>query len=83
MSGLPKINWPALSLSGLWDALNDPARHATPQSTIDAICYCVRARGIAALEEPNIKERLSRCDAAARKQIDERIETMRDKGLLP
>jgi hypothetical protein len=82
MSGLPK-NWPALPLGALWSALNNTAQHATPQSTIDAILYCVRTRGIAALEEPNNKERLASCDAAARKQIDERIERMRDKGLLP
>jgi len=82
MSGLPK-NWYALSLGALWSALNDTAQHATPQSTIDAILYCVRTRGIAALEKPNNKERLAGCDAAARKQINERIEKMRDKGLLP
>jgi hypothetical protein len=82
MSGLPK-NWAALSLGALWSALNDTAQRATPQLTIDAILYCVRTRGIAALEEPNNKERLSLCDEAAMKQIRERIERMRDKGLLP
>ena len=82
MSGLPK-NWATLSLGALWAALNDPARHATPQSTIDAILYSVRARGIAALEEENVKERLSRCDEAAMKQIHERICRMRERGLLP
>ena len=46
-------------------------------------CYCVRTRGIAALEEPNIKERLASCDEAAMKQIRERIEKMRQRGLLP
>jgi hypothetical protein len=82
MSNLPK-NWDTLSLGALWDALNHPSRFATPQSTIDAICYCVRARGIAALEEPNIKERLASCDEGAMRQINERIERMREKGLLP
>jgi hypothetical protein len=82
MTGLPK-DWDRLSLGALWDNLNDPQRFATPQSTIDAICYCIRTRGIAALEEENIKERLANCDAAARKQIDERIEGMRERGLLP
>ena len=82
MSGLPK-NWYALSLGALWSALNDTAQHATPQSTIDAILYCVRTRGIAALEEPNIIERLSRCDEAAMQQIRKRIERMRQEGLLP
>lgn len=82
MSNLPK-NWNTLSLGALWDVLNGPSRFATPQSVIDAIVYSVRSRGVAALEEPNIKERLASCDAAARKQIDERIERMREKGLLP
>jgi len=82
MTSLPK-NWDTLSLGALWNVLHDPARHATPQSTIDAILYCVRARGIAALEEPNIKEQLASCDAAARKQVDERIERLRERGLLP
>jgi hypothetical protein len=82
MTALPK-NWHTLSLGALWNALNDPNRFATPQSTVDAICYCVRTRGVVALEEPNIKERLSRCDEAATKHIRERIEKMRGKGLLP
>jgi hypothetical protein len=54
----------------------------TAQSTIEAIVYCVRARGIAALQEPANEERLSRCDQAAMKQIHERIKTMRDKGII-
>jgi hypothetical protein len=82
VSELPK-NWDRLSLDALSSALNDPARYATPQSTVEAILYCVRTRGIAALEEPNNKERLARCDAVAREQIDERIKKMREKGLLP
>ena len=45
--------------------------------------YCVRTRGMAALKEPANEERLSCCDAAAMKQIRERIERMRQKGLLP
>jgi hypothetical protein len=61
---------------------NDPHNYATPQTTIEAILYCVRTRGVAALEEPNNKERLSRCDATAMKQIHDRIERMRQKGSL-
>jgi hypothetical protein len=82
MTGLPK-NWDGLSLDALWNALNHPSRFATPQSVVDAIVYSVRARGIAALEEPNIKERLANCDQAAMKQIRDRIEKLRAKGLLP
>jgi hypothetical protein len=82
MSDLPK-NWDVLSLGALWDALNHPSRFATPQSVVDTIVYSVRARGIAALGEPNIKERLANCDEAAMKQIRDRIDGMRAKGLLP
>jgi len=77
------VNKRRIPFGALWDSLNDPSRFATPQSTTEAILYCVRTRGIAALEEPDNKGRLARCDAAAREQIDERIERMREKGLLP
>jgi hypothetical protein len=81
MTALPK-NWDKLSLGALWDVLNHPSRFPTPQSVIDAILYSVRSRGLAALKEPNIKERLASCDEAATKQIRERIEGLREKGLL-
>jgi hypothetical protein len=45
----------------------------TPQVTIEAILYCVRERGLAALKEPATVERLARCDAAAKAEIDQRI----------
>lgn len=45
----------------------------TPQTTVDAVVHCVRTRGVAALKEPANIERLSRCDAAARAQINQRI----------
>jgi len=35
-----------MPVDALWNALNDPARRATPQSTIEAILYSVRSRGI-------------------------------------
>jgi hypothetical protein len=45
----------------------------TPQVTIEAILFGVRERGVAALEEPDTVERLARCDASAKTQIDKRI----------
>jgi hypothetical protein len=81
VSNLPK-NWDVLLLDALWNNINDPQRYATPQSTIEAILYSVRSRGPAALKEPGSEERLSRCDEATMKQIRERIERMRQKGLL-
>jgi hypothetical protein len=74
--------WETMSVGRLWDALNDPARFATPDSTIDAVLYCVRKRGIAALKEPANINRLKRCDEAARATIDRRIAALVAKGLL-
>jgi hypothetical protein len=52
---------------------------STPQSTIEAVLYCVRERGLAALREPTNLERLSQCDGKARAQINERIAKL-EKG---
>jgi hypothetical protein len=69
-------NWKDMALDALYADINNPRRFPTPQSTIEAIVYAVRERGIAALKEPDNIERLSRCDTAARKQINERIENL-------
>jgi hypothetical protein len=50
-----------------------------PQVTIETVLYCVRERGLAALKQPANLERLSRCDEAARAQINERIAKL-EKG---
>ena len=49
MTELPK-NWDTLSLDALWNNLNDPQRYPTPQSTIEAVMYSIRERGLAALK---------------------------------
>ncbi len=54
----------------------------TPQSVIEAVLTSVCARGPAALGEPKCVERLSRCDAAAKAQINERIAKLEATGLL-
>jgi hypothetical protein len=64
-------------LGALWDKLNNVSRFPTPQSTIDAILFAVRERGLKALKEPATLERLSRCDAAARLQINRHLEKMK------
>jgi hypothetical protein len=51
-------------------------RRLTPRSTIDAILYCVRTRGLAALKELANLERLRRCDAMAQAEINERIDKL-------
>jgi hypothetical protein len=45
----------------------------TAESTIEAIMWSVRQRGIAALDEPANVERLSRCDERAKAETNNRI----------
>jgi hypothetical protein len=59
--------------------LNGQRRPPTPQTTIEAIIWCVRTRGLAALQEPANIERLFQCDADARAQINKRIESLLKK----
>jgi hypothetical protein len=58
-----------------------PAPRPTPQTVVEAVLHCVRERGVAALKETINQERLSRCDAAARQQINERIERLKKAGV--
>jgi hypothetical protein len=48
-------------------------RNAQARRDIDAIIHAVRQDGIAALKHPDNVERLSRCDARARAEINSRI----------
>lgn len=52
----------------------------TPQTLIEALLYCVRERGLAALKEPDNRRRLRDCDRAARDQIDRRIAALIQAG---
>ena len=65
--------WDTMCVGSLWDALNDPRRHSTPQVTIEAVVHAVRERGVDALKEAATIERLSRCDAKARAEINRRV----------
>lgn len=67
--------WEDMSLGALWERLNDPRR--TSRNTIEAIMVAVRMRGLAALKEPANIERLGRCDAQARAEINRRIASQR------
>ena len=49
----------------------------TPQVTIEALVYCVRTRGIGALQAPANVERLAHCDDAAQAEIMRRIAKLR------
>jgi hypothetical protein len=46
---------------------------STPQTTIEAVMYCVRERGLAALREPANQQRLMTLDDAARAEVNGRI----------
>jgi hypothetical protein len=58
------------------------AERPTPQSTIEAVMVAVRARGIGALREPDNLQRLRRCDAKAKAEINRRIDALFQKGIL-
>lgn len=66
---------PSVSVDSAYAQIQSQPR-PTPQTVVEAILYCVRARGVAALKEPANIERLSRCDEAATKEINERIAKM-------
>jgi hypothetical protein len=70
-----------ISLSAAWHELNDSRNRPTSRFTINAVVHSVRERGLSALKEPANLERLSRCDAAAKTEINERIEKL--GGLEP
>ena len=48
-------------------------RRLTPQTTIEAVMYCVRERGLTALREPANQQRLMTFDDAARAEVNRRI----------
>lgn len=67
----------SVSLDTAWAELNDCRNRPTPKVTIEAVMHSVRERGLAALKEPANVERLSRCDAAAKAEIEQRIAKLR------
>lgn len=58
------------------DRRGDQHPRPTPQSTIEAVWYCVRTRGVAALQEPTNNIRLQAFDEAARTELNARINRM-------
>jgi hypothetical protein len=59
------------SINADWDDIRRQRR--TPQTTIEAIIYTVRTRGVVASKEPANIERLWRCDGAAKDEINQHI----------
>ena len=64
---------PDISLVHAWNAINDPRHGPTPQVTVEAIVFSVQERCIGALKDRSNVERLSRCDKAAKNEINRRI----------
>jgi hypothetical protein len=56
-----------------------PTPRPTPEATLEAIEQAVRDRGVPALKEPAARERLSRCDDAARAEIDRWLANFKTK----
>ena len=54
---------------------------STPQTTIEAVMYCVRERGLAALREPANQQRLMTFDDAARAEVNRRIAKLEQERL--
>jgi hypothetical protein len=52
---------------------------STPQTTIEAVMYCVRERGLAALCEPSNQQRLMTLDDAARAEVNRRIAKLEEE----
>jgi hypothetical protein len=65
-----------VSLNAAWHERSDPRNRPTSKATVDAVVFTVRERGRAALKEAAMKERLARCDAAARAEINKQIQKL-------
>jgi hypothetical protein len=79
---LRRILDPNISFERAWRELNDPQHRPTPSTTIEAIMLSVRERGVIALKDPCNIARLSRCDTAAKAQINRRISALKKSGLI-
>jgi hypothetical protein len=66
-----------VSLDRALSEINRQGNRPTPQVIIEAIWICIRERGLAALNEPDTKQRLAYCDAAARAELTRRIKRLR------
>jgi hypothetical protein len=71
-----------ISLDTTYRELTDPCDRPTPRFTVEAVMLTVRERGVAALKEPANIERLARCDAAAKVQIDRYIKKLIDRKAI-
>jgi hypothetical protein len=76
---LRRLMQPDVTLDQACKEINDPQQRPTPRVVVEAVMLAVRQRGLAALREPAVVERLERCDRAAREEINQRIEKLGQK----
>jgi hypothetical protein len=62
-----------VSIDRAWQELNDVRNWSTPKATIDAVWWAICERGMSALAEPRIADRIASFDEAARSELDRRI----------
>jgi hypothetical protein len=62
-----------VSVNRVWHELNDVGNRSTPKATIDAVWGAICERGMSALAEPRIADRIASFDEAARSELDRRI----------
>jgi hypothetical protein len=67
---LRRLMQPGISLQQANSEINAPCNRPTPAVVVEAVMLAVRERGLAALKEPATVERLQRCDAAGRAEIN-------------
>ena len=73
---LRRLMQPGISLQQAYWKITDPSNRPTPAVVVEAVMLAVRERGLAALKEPATVERLQRCDAVARAEINQRIQML-------
>jgi hypothetical protein len=66
---------PGISLQQANREITEPSNRPTPAVVVEAVMLAVRG-GLAALKEPATVERLQRCDAVARAEINQRIQKL-------
>ena len=64
---------PSVTLEQAYREINNHKHRSTPQVTVEAIVFSVQERCIGALKDRSNIERLSRCDKAAKNEINRRI----------
>jgi len=73
---LRRLMQSAVTLEQAYWEINDPSNRPTPAVVVEAVMLAVRERGLERRKEPTTVERLQRCDAVARAEINQRIQEL-------